>query len=96
MDEDASLGPHVYEIRGRILVSKSERTACAVRVDEPGPREEFRRGDADSNGRLEITDPIRVLGYLFLGGGAPPGPGPAFCGPDPTPDGLDPCSYECR
>ncbi|MGQ9590830.1 MAG: hypothetical protein ACUVYA_11105 [Planctomycetota bacterium] len=129
VDEDASLGPHVYEIRGRIMVSKSERTACAVRVDEPGPREEFRRSDADSNGRLEITDaiftlnylflggreptcpdaadaddngrleitdPIRVLGYLFLGGGAPPAPGPAFCGPDPTPDGLDPCSYECR
>ncbi len=27
----------------------------------------FIRGDADGSGRLEITDGIRVLGYLFLG-----------------------------
>jgi len=28
----------------------------------------FRRGDADQSGAIEITDAIRILGYLFLGG----------------------------
>jgi hypothetical protein len=27
----------------------------------------FIRADADGNGTTEITDPIKVLGYLFLG-----------------------------
>ncbi len=31
----------------------------------------FHRGDADDNGQLEITDALRVLGYLFLGQEAP-------------------------
>jgi hypothetical protein len=31
----------------------------------------FLRGDADLNGTLQITDPIRTLSYLFLGGVAP-------------------------
>jgi hypothetical protein len=29
------------------------------------------RGDADSNGRIELTDAIRILGFLFLGGANP-------------------------
>jgi hypothetical protein len=35
-----------------------------------GPAEpaRFRRGDADGDGRVTISDPIRVLGRLFLGG----------------------------
>jgi hypothetical protein len=32
---------------------------------------EFRRGDADGSGILQITDAIRTLTYLFLGGDAP-------------------------
>jgi PKD repeat protein len=31
----------------------------------------FRRGDVDSNGVVEITDAVKLLGYLFLGGGTP-------------------------
>jgi hypothetical protein len=31
----------------------------------------FVRGDADSNGRIELTDAIRILGFLFLGGANP-------------------------
>ncbi|MBI4603814.1 MAG: PKD domain-containing protein [Planctomycetes bacterium] len=31
----------------------------------------FHRGDADSNGVLQLTDAIRILGFLFLGGIAP-------------------------
>ncbi|HZN58941.1 MAG TPA: hypothetical protein VFD71_12755, partial [Planctomycetota bacterium] len=44
--------------------------------------------DADDNGRLEITDPIRILSFLFLGGDALPPPF-GVTGPDPTPDDLD-------
>ena len=31
----------------------------------------FRRGDTDSSGELQITDPIALLGFLFLGGTEP-------------------------
>ena len=34
-----------------------------------GPR--FIRGDADSNGTLDITDALRIFGFLFLGGAEP-------------------------
>ncbi len=33
--------------------------------EPPGPR--FVRGDASADGRLDISDPIAILGYLFLG-----------------------------
>ncbi|HVR75479.1 MAG TPA: hypothetical protein VMT52_14180, partial [Planctomycetota bacterium] len=32
----------------------------------------FHRGDADDNGDLQITDAVRILGFLFLGSPAPP------------------------
>ncbi len=32
----------------------------------------FHRGDSDDNGKLELTDAIRILGFLFLGGAVPP------------------------
>ncbi len=31
----------------------------------------FRRGDCDESGRFNITDPVKLLGYLFLGGQKP-------------------------
>jgi hypothetical protein len=30
----------------------------------------FHRGDSDSNGQLQLTDAIRILGVLFLGQGS--------------------------
>jgi hypothetical protein len=42
-------------------------------IGPPAPT--FRRGDADANSRLELTDPVRLLGYAFLG--------------DPKPECLD-------
>ena len=44
--------------------------------------------DADDSGEVDITDPIWVLDHLFLGGNAPPAPGPSECGLDPTVDIL--------
>ncbi len=48
---------------------------------------------ADSNGDngINITDGIYVLNYLFLGGGAPPAPGPDACGLDPDDDAETTC-----
>ena len=43
--------------------------------------------DADDNGRVNISDPIRILNHDMLGGEAPPAPHPDI-GPDPTEDNL--------
>jgi hypothetical protein len=32
----------------------------------------FRRGDANADGEVDMSDPIAILGYLFLGGQEPP------------------------
>ena len=46
--------------------------------------------DVDDDGRLLVTDAVRLLGYLFSGD--EPLPPPAFsCGEDPTPDELGAC-----
>jgi uncharacterized repeat protein (TIGR01451 family) len=34
-----------------------------------GPR--FRRGDATDDGKIDLSDPIRILGFLYLGAAAP-------------------------
>ncbi len=34
-------------------------------------RIEFRRGDAEPDGQLDLTDAIKILSYMFLGGNAP-------------------------
>ena len=51
--------------------------------------------DLDDSGRLNITDPIFLLRFLFLGGAAIPAPS-MECGPDATDDAItcdafDPC-----
>lgn len=43
--------------------------------------------DVNDDGRIDITDPVYLLGYLFLGGPPPPEPF-ADCGLDPTEDVL--------
>lgn len=45
--------------------------------------------DADDTGRLDVTDAIYVLNWLFLAGPQPPAPGPFEPGEDPTEDDLD-------
>lgn len=44
--------------------------------------------DFNDDGRLDLTDPIALLGMLYRGGQLPPQPGPQDCGPDPTADAL--------
>jgi hypothetical protein len=41
-------------------------------VPETGPpKARFHRGDSDNNGQLQLTDAVRILGFLFLGAVAP-------------------------
>ncbi|HZN59714.1 MAG TPA: metallophosphoesterase family protein [Planctomycetota bacterium] len=44
-------------------------TDCANHP-ECGPA--FQRGDSDGNGALELTDAVKILGFLFLGSSEPP------------------------
>jgi len=50
------------------------------------------RADASDDGRLDLSDPIATLNYLFLSA-AGVAPGFAACGEDPTADQLGPCAY---
>jgi len=36
-------------------------------ADKVPPKTTFHRGDADSNGQLQLTDAVRILNVLFLG-----------------------------
>ena len=64
-----------------------------------GPVEWFaypQGGPADFNddNTIDVTDPISMLSYNFIGGAPPAAPGPHVCGEDPTPDGLPECDYK--
>jgi len=48
--------------------------------------------DLDDGGVIDLGDAVLLLRYLFLQGSAPPAPGPAECGPDPTADTLGTCA----
>jgi len=43
----------------------------AIEPVEIDPKGGFRRGDADDNGVVQLTDAIRILAFLFQGGPAP-------------------------
>jgi hypothetical protein len=46
-----------------------ERRGATVTFVETAPT--FRRGDSNSDGRVDISDAIRIFMYLFLGGAEP-------------------------
>jgi len=52
--------------------------------------ESFRRGDATSDGKADISDAIAILGRLFLGGAAPTCPDAADAGDSGVLDVTDP------
>src|SRR5262249_37574742 len=51
----------------------AQLTFCSTTLggEPPPPEGIFHRGDADDNGKLEITDATRILGFLFLGPAEP-------------------------
>jgi len=69
------------KMRAGMVVTPSDRflrdlTAlalfCGTRFgDGSPPGKAFHRGDADDNGLLQLTDAVRILTFLFLGGEAP-------------------------
>lgn len=46
-------------------------TVDVIVLEPPFPRL-FVRGDADGTGKVDISDAVKILNYLFLGGDAPP------------------------
>jgi hypothetical protein len=75
VDRFATQDEHEYSVRGRIRATKSAMTSTSYVNDCPTLEESvFRRGDGDASGVIDITDAIRVLGYLFLGAEPPPCP----------------------
>ena len=61
-----------------------------VTLEEGPPYEIFRRGDVEPDGKLLISDPIRTLGFLFLGDAPPPCPDAADWNNDGKIDLSDP------
>jgi hypothetical protein len=63
---ELEIAPAVLSVR---VVDKDKKVidSFTIRKDEPRPEFGFVRGDADMSGGLQITDPIRILGHLFLG-----------------------------
>ncbi|MBN1441236.1 MAG: hypothetical protein JXA90_00940, partial [Planctomycetes bacterium] len=60
---DSSSGAEGFDIRCVEIVT---RPAPSCEAAPAGIR--FRRGDSNSDGDLDLSDGIRILGYLFLGG----------------------------
>jgi hypothetical protein len=63
---------------------------CEIVVGPPSSEGSFRRGDVNGDGKEDITDPIFLLGFLFLGGSATPCPDAADGNDDGRLDITDP------
>ena len=70
VDLDVVPGEYAYEVRGAVGVSRSVRPRCTVTITPPLARG-FRRGDTNDDGKVDISDPVATLGFLFLGGAVP-------------------------
>ena len=61
----------VVDVNGPELVltaiDSGGKTIDSMTITKGGARPLFRRGDTDANASLDITDAVRILGYLFLG-----------------------------
>ena len=45
--------------------------------------------------KVDLTDALMILNYLFLSGAPIPDPGAESCGPAPTDHQLPECTYSC-
>jgi hypothetical protein len=61
----ALLGKDLQEVRELVILKYDQVPAGEV------PPPAFKRGDVSVDGRLDISDPVRILSYLFLGAPAP-------------------------
>jgi hypothetical protein len=62
---------NIFTVEGRsVLPVLGDGIVSIERLSLPAPRF-FLRGDADLNGKVELTDAVTSLTYLFLGGARP-------------------------
>ncbi|MEM7232001.1 MAG: hypothetical protein AAF517_07505, partial [Planctomycetota bacterium] len=62
---------HEWAVRGRVGTARSRfSTRCSVEPPSPPPSG-FQRGDANADGRTDISDAVYTLAYLFLGADEP-------------------------
>jgi hypothetical protein len=71
-------------------VDRCGRTYSATAQAEPCGGDRFVRGDVNADATTTITDPISLLGFLFLDGAAPPCPDAADVDDDGTLNITDP------
>jgi hypothetical protein len=81
---------------GRVCLDRVDLVFPEGTEEGVGP---FKRGDCNQDETTNLTDGIFLLNFLFLGGPAPPAPGPVGpgvpCGPDPenSPSNLGCAEY---
>lgn len=63
---------NIFIINGFSQYPALTPSTVRIRIVEPPFPKFFLRGDADGNEKLDITDAIKILNFLFLGGAAPP------------------------
>lgn len=68
VDAEFQSGAAVF---GGNVVEGNPIVVRSVTIRTPPYTTPFRRGDANADGRTDISDGIFILGHLFLGGGAP-------------------------
>ena len=64
LDRDPSPRLHTYSVTAEKAHVSCPPFECTVAVPR---RPEFRRGDVNADGAVNVTDPVNVLGYLFQG-----------------------------
>jgi hypothetical protein len=85
LDGDGALDVVVHDLKSALVL-----------FGHAAPEERFRRGDADGDGAMEITDALVILARLFLGGGAPGCPDAADANDDGELDLSDPIAILSR
>jgi hypothetical protein len=67
IEVEATTGGYLPDLLDPLFAGATEVSPGAVTVAGLG----FRRGDADSDGKIDLTDAVAALLYLFAGGEAP-------------------------
>lgn len=62
---------NIFTVDGTTKIPALTSSTVEILVMQPPYPRLFLRGDVDGNGSVEITDAIRLLNYLFLGGDPP-------------------------
>jgi hypothetical protein len=65
--ESVRSDPFNADTDGDGIPDGSDRQPLVANVKEPPAETRFRRGDANSDGQVNIADASRILGFLFLG-----------------------------